>query len=270
LYVSIEAAPEFKIEVHGASVDSIPTGPDNLIVRVAKKVAQQRSLELPPFRLDITNEIPVACGLGSSATAIIAGISCYECMTGDRLNDDEIFRYAFEFEAHPDNLAPALYGGLISAATSSNGGVAIARLNLAAGAIPIVVIPEFQLSTEKARQVLPQSYSRSDTIYNVQRSALTIAALTTGKWGLLREAMRDRIHQPYRLSLIPGLEEILDLDLPGLYGLALSGAGPAIFGFAEGDSAEGIGNTIIQIFKRHGLLSGFHRLAIDTKGRSLL
>jgi len=268
LHVSIEPASEVMVTVRGCGADSIPTGPDNLLLQVARSVAKRRGRELPPFRIVIENEIPLSCGLGSSATAIIAGISCYECITEDRLTDDEIYRYAFQFEPHPDNLTPALYGGLVSAASSADGKVFVARLNVAAGATPIVVIPEFTVSTEKARKLLPQSYSRADTVYNIQRAALLIAALTTGQWSLLGEAMRDRIHQPYRASLIPGLTEILDLNVPGLFGIAVSGAGPAVFAFGDPHRAQDIGSAIVDLFKKNGVRSVFHELNIDSKGRS--
>jgi homoserine kinase len=215
----------------------------------------------------IDNEIPLARGLGSSAAAILAGITCYELITEDRLSDDEIFQLAFEFEPHPDNLAAALYGGLVSAATSSTGQVCVARLQVASGITPVVVIPDFELSTERARAALPATYSRSDTVYNIQRSALTVAVLSSGNWPLLREAMRDRIHQPYRAALIPGLEEILDLQMPGLFGIALSGAGPTVLAITESQSEETAGREIVKLFMKHGVRATFHALSVDRRGR---
>src|SRR6266567_3712622 len=218
-----------RIDVRGVDAHLIPASSENLILRVASNVARERKKELPGFRMAIDNEIPLARGMGSSAAAIIAGITCYELAAEDKLAEPEIFRYAHEFEPHPDNLAAALRGGMVAACESSDGEVLIARVPVAAGVQPVVVIPAFELSTEKARAVLPQTYSRKDAVYNIQRSALTVAALATGNWPLVREAMRDRIHQPYRAPLIPGFEEILALETPGLLGIALSGAGPTVF-----------------------------------------
>src|SRR3989454_237763 len=171
---------DFEITARGLDAASIPTTGDNLILRVARSIAAQRNRPLPAFRMRIDNEIPLARGMGSSAAAIIAGITCYELSVEERLSEREIFRYAYEFEPHPDNLSAALRGGLITAAESANGDVLIAKMQVADGVKPIVVIPAFELSTEKARAVLPQTYSRRDAVYNIQRSALTIAALTTG------------------------------------------------------------------------------------------
>ena len=267
LKISLQAGDKSEIAARGVSAELIPTTPDNLIVRVAASVAKQRHRQLPAFRMTIDNEIPLARGMGSSAAAIIAGITCYELLTEDKLSEREIFRYAFEFEPHPDNLAAALRGGLVAAAVAADGEVLIAKLTVPEGIRPVVVIPAFELSTEKARAVLPQSYSRKDAVYNIQRSALTIAALTTGDWAMLREAMRDRIHQPYRAPLIPGLEEILDLKTPGLIAVALSGAGPTVLALAKPADAENVGRAIARVFERHGVKASSHLVNIDNEGR---
>ena len=270
LHVAIEESAEFTIEARGITADLIPTDAQNLILRVANSVAGQRAWQLPAFHMTIENEIPLARGLGSSAAAIIAGITCYELLTRDRLSDDEIFHYAFDFESHPDNLAAALYGGFVSAAMSATGEVLVARLAVAPGAACVVVIPEFELSTEKARAVLPRTYDRSDVVFNIQRAALTTAALTTGKWMLVRESMRDRIHQPYRAPMIPGLNEVLGLCVQGLFGIALSGAGPTVFAFTETGAEHSVGLEICRVFGEHGVRAAAHALAVDMTGRTII
>jgi homoserine kinase len=258
---------DFEILARGVDANLIPTTSDNLVLRVANSVSKQRNRPLPIFRMVIDNEIPLARGMGSSAAAIIAGITCYELVADDKLTEREIFNYAREFESHPDNLAAALRGGLVAATESADGDVLSAKLQVADGAKAIVVIPAFELSTEKARAVLPQTYSRKDAVYNIQRSALTIAALTTGNWPLLREAMRDRIHQPYRAQLIPGLEEILALATPGLLGVALSGAGPTVFALAKASETETVGRAIASVFEKHGVKAAPLTVNIDNEGR---
>jgi homoserine kinase len=267
LKVSVEPAAVFEIVAKGVDASSIPTTPDNLIRRVADQVAKGRGKQLPPFRMTIENEIPLARGMGSSAAAIIAGITCYELAAEDKLSDGEIFQYALEFESHPDNLAAALRGGLVATAIADDGEVLIAKLAVADGVKTVVVIPAFELSTEKARSVLPQTYSRKDAVYNIQRSALTIAALTTGNWAYLREAMKDRIHQPYRAKLIPGFEEILAMNAPGLLSVALSGAGPTVLALAKPEDAESVGRAIAGVFEKHGVKATPNLVNIDTEGR---
>jgi homoserine kinase len=267
LKISVEPASTFEISVTGLDASSIPRTPDNLIRRVADRVAKGRGRQLPQFRMTIENEIPLARGMGSSAAAIIAGVSCYELAADDPLSERDVFQYALEFESHPDNLAAALRGGLVATALADDGEVLIAKLSVADGVRTVVVIPEFELSTEKARGVLPQTYSRKDAVFNIQRSALTVAALTTGNWAHLREAMKDRIHQPYRAALIPGFDEILGLETPGLLSVALSGAGPTVLALAEPQKAESVGQAIVRVFEKHGVKASPLVVNIDTEGR---
>jgi homoserine kinase len=255
------------IDACGMDSELIPRTADNLIARVASGIAARRGRTLPPFRMTITNEIPLARGLGSSAAAIIAGITCYELVSGEKLTDPEIFRYACEYEPHPDNLAAAFRGGLVAAVTTDDGEVLVSKLSVPDGLRIVVVIPAFELRTEKARAVLPENYSRKDAVYNIQRSALTVAALTTGNWVMLREAMRDRLHQPYRAPLIPGLAEILALNLKGLLGIALSGAGPTVLALTTPGDVEDVGRAVSVVFEKHGIKSAPHFVQIDTVGR---
>jgi homoserine kinase len=270
LTITVEPASYLQIEASGVDSERIPLDDSNLICRVAAIAAGTRGRTLRPFRMRIENEIPLARGMGSSASAIIAGLTCYEFLSGEKLSDDELLRLALEFEPHPDNLSAAFYGGLIAAAVDANGKAQVARLKCAEGVQGVVVIPSFELSTGKARAVLPSTYPRADMVFNVQRSALTIAAMTTGDWPLLREGMRDRIHQPYRAKLIPGLEEILELNVPGLYGVALSGAGPTVFALADPARAKAVGRKIAAIFEKHGVTAVPHSLGVDRKGRVTL
>jgi len=267
LRISIQPADALQIEVKGVDASSIPTTEDNLICKVAAATAARRKRTLPPYLLKIDNGIPLSRGMGSSASAIIAGITCYEALAGDWLSEQEIYRSAWEFESHPDNLAAALNGNLISAAVADDGAVLVSKLTIPGKIGTVVVIPTFELSTAHARAVLPAEYSRKDAVYNIQRAALTVAALTTGNWSLIREAMRDRIHQPYRAKLIPGLEEILALNVKGLLGVALSGAGPTVFAFVDPKRADEIGNILTATFEKAGVKASANLIDIDTTGR---
>jgi homoserine kinase len=255
--------------ITGSGVDSekMPTGGDNLIVRVLDRVAERRGRSLPPAILRATNQIPLARGMGSSSTAIIAGISCYEMLSGEDLTVDEVFEYAFEFEPHPDNLAAALYGGLTVSALRADGKAVVSTVDVPDGIRPVLVIPEFELSTEKARSVLPDTYSRADVVFNVQRSALVVGALAGGKWDLLAEAMKDRMHQPYRAPLIPGLEQALSVRTPGLIATALSGAGPTVLALAAPGYEDAVGAELVRVFESHGVAASVCVSEIDTTGR---
>lgn len=256
-----------RISSVGVDAEKMPTGDDNLIVRVLDRVAEGRGRSLPKAMLKVSNQIPLARGMGSSSTAIIAGISCYEMLSGDELSVDQIFKYAIEFEPHPDNLAAALFGGLTLSAIGADGNVVVTTIDVPRGIQPVLVVPEFELSTEKARSVLPDSYSRADVVFNVQRSTLVVGALAGGRWDLLAEAMKDRIHQPYRASLIPGLEQALSLRTDGLIATALSGAGPTVLAFTKGEYAEAVGSQIVSVFESHGVTAATRISEIDRFGR---
>jgi homoserine kinase len=267
LTVTIDGAERLEIVVTGIDAAGIPTTSDNLIYRVAQSVAVRHRKVLPHFRMAIDNQIPLARGMGSSAAAIIAGITVYEVLTGDTLSEQDLFAAAFDFENHPDNLSAALYGGLTAAAAAEDGTVMVSRLRIPVPLSSVLVIPTFELSTGKARAVLPPYYSFQDVIYNIQRAALTIAALTTGNLPLIREAMRDRVHQPYRAKLIPGLDDVLALEMEGLLGVALSGAGPTVFALAKPDMTAEVGQALANKFKAHGVDATYLPINIDMTGR---
>jgi homoserine kinase len=275
IYLRVAVEPSTSgepLRVAAVGVDShkMPAGRENLIVQVMDKVAQRRRRSMAPVLLRVENEIPLARGLGSSSTAILAGISCYEIVSGEFLTVEEIFDHAMEFEPHPDNLAAGLFGGLTVSATSDDGHSKSLKTSVAKGIAPVLVVPEFELSTRRAREVLPDRYSRRDAVFNIQRSALLVAALVAGDWRLLSEAMRDRCHQPYRAPLIPGLDAVLAIEADGLAGIALSGAGPTVLAFAEPDKAERVGNRIVKVFERAGVSAAATVSRIDTEGRRFL
>ncbi len=272
VYLDVEVVPDAgpgqtRFAAAGVDADKIPSGADNLVVRVMHRVAERRRRSLPGALLRAWNQIPIARGMGSSAAAIVAGVSCYEILADETLTEDELFDCAFEFEPHPDNLAAALRGGLAVSAARPDGPTLVSTFGVAEGVHPVLVVPEFELSTERAREVLPDTYSRADVVFNVQRAALSVGALTTGRWDLLAEAMKDRMHQPYRASLIPGLEQVLALRADGLIAAALSGAGPTVLALAREDCADAIGRRIAGVFEQNGVRSSVHVCAIDTTGR---
>jgi homoserine kinase len=158
---------------------------------------------------------------------------------------------AARIEGHPDNVAACVLGSIVASAIDSGGVARAVRIELPERFGVAVVVPDFVLPTVEARAVLPDSYSKSDTVFNVQRSALLIAALATGTKSAFPAALEDRMHQPYRAKLIPGLEEILRLRAPGLLGCALSGAGPSVLVFYEKDCPE-VCELIRKIFALHG------------------
>jgi homoserine kinase len=218
----------------------------------------------------VHNEIPLASGLGSSAAAIVAGIKLGGLITGNQIPDERIQEYATEFEGHPDNVAASLYGGFLASCVCSNGAVISARFRWPAHIRVVVVSPHSQLPTHVARAALQQTVSRQDAVYNLQRTALFTAAIAQQRYDLLWEAMHDRLHQPQRESLVPGLVEALALPrMPGLLGLALSGAGPSIVALVYSNE-EAIGARIASCFQAHRIESTVRILDVDNEGCQII
>jgi homoserine kinase len=246
-----ERAGELSIRVRGRDAQQISTGEDNLIWRTALAVAADIGDELPAIALEIENEIPLGKGLGSSAAALTAGVVIADHVLGLHWKPHRILDEAAKLEGHPDNVAAAVLGSIVASATDIGGAVRAVRVELPANYGVAVVVPDFTLPTSESRNVLPANYSKADAVFNVQRSAILMAALATGTTSAFPAALEDRMHQPYRYALVPGLEEMVKLRAPGLLGCALSGAGPSIVVFYERGS-EQVCDLVRQIFALHG------------------
>lgn len=246
--------------------EALPRDSVNLIYRAMTFVARRETLSLPPVDLVVHNEIPLASGLGSSAAAIVAGIKLAGLISGQELSDQVIQNYATEFEGHPDNVAPALYGGFSASCVRSDGTVVSARFDWPPQIRVVVISPHSQLSTHVARAALPRNVSRLDAVYNLQRTALFTSALAQQRYDLLWEATRDRLHQSQRESLVPGSAEALALPpMQGLVGIALSGAGPSIVALAD-DNEDEIGERVASCFRAHGIESTVRVVEADNEG----
>lgn len=239
------------ITVKGRDAESISTGEDNLIWQTALAVARDVTRTLQPIELDIVNDIPLGKGLGSSAAALTAGVVIADQLLGLEWDAHRILDEAARIEGHPDNVAACVLGSIVASAIDSAGVARAVRIPLPAQFGIGIVVPDFILPTSEARRVLPANYSREDTVFNVQRSALLIAALAMGDTSAFPAALEDRMHQPYRACLVPGLEEMTQLRMPGLLGCALSGAGPSIVVFYERGN-EAVCGRVRDIFKSNG------------------
>ena len=246
-----ERSERMSITAAGRDAACISAREDNLIWQTALAVARDVGGSLPPIQLEIVNDIPIGKGLGSSAAALTAGVVIADHLLGLHWERLRILDEAAQIEGHPDNVAACVLGSIVATAMEGGGTARAVRLELPASYGVAVVAPDFILPTSEARAVLPECYSREDTIFNVQRAALLIAALATGTTSAFPAALEDRLHQPYRAALVPGLDEILKLRAPGLLGCALSGAGPSVLVFYEKGS-EPVCDLVRQIFAGQG------------------
>ncbi len=271
LYLTVEVRPldigPSRLEFKGEGQESIPVDSSNLIWRVMERVAAGYEKRLPPFQMRIENEIPVTKGLGSSATACVSAVAAADFLCGLLLQPEDLLAAAVAEEGHPDNVAPALYGGLVASICA--GKILCSRSEFPASWTVVAVTPDMELATSDARSVLPHQVPFGDAVFNVQRAAFLMAQVVQGRREGVRQAMADRLHQPYRSALVPGLKEILELDdHDGLIGVALSGAGSTVIAFADA-RAEEIGAEMAAIFQLHGLASTVRLLKADNRGLAI-
>ena len=263
-----------QIEAHGDGAETIPTDEKNIVWKAARMVLE-RSGNGDKFKgaiLKMKNNIPMSRGLGSSAAAIVAGLTAANEIIGKHFSKKEILKFATEIEGHPDNVAPAIYGGFTISTmdkfqVQTFSFLPKIRLKL------IVAVPDFPLSTRIARQVLPKSVSIKDAVFNIGRASMLVAALMQGKENFLATAFDDAIHQPYRTKLVPGMQEVFQAaKKAGALGVCLSGAGPCLIAFSEVKKQieNNIAVEMVQAFKRNEVQANALILDLDTRGAYVL
>ncbi|NPV48628.1 MAG: homoserine kinase [Armatimonadetes bacterium] len=265
--VELRVADQDSVEVRGEGQDCLPRDGSHLVLRSARLLAERAGRAVPGWQLVQSNAIPLARGLGSSSAAIVAGLFGADALLGTALPRSEILALAAEIEGHPDNVAPAIFGGLVVCCT--DGG--LSGLPLPAPDLQVVAaIPNFEVSTEAARKVMPATIPHADGVYNASHVALTVAALMTGEFVHLRVGMRDRLHQPYRAHLIPGFEATCAAALDaGAHGVALSGSGPTIAAFCT-DHAPEVAAAMVTTLLEAGVEARTLILDTDREGAKVL
>lgn len=243
----------------------LPTDSTNLVFRAAHRLFEHVGTQPANLCLALDIQIPLTRGLGSSSSAIVGGLVAANVLTGNTLDREALLGMAIEIEGHPDNVTPALIGGLTLSYTVD------AQFRYLALPVPtdlsiVVAIPDFALPTVQARAVLPTHVSRADAIFNSSRLALLVYALQYQRYDLLATAMDDRLHQPYRATLIPGMSEAITAGYAAsALGVALSGAGPALMAFAR-DGVDAIATALHDAFAPHSITCQTLILAADTTG----
>lgn len=237
LEVAAEAASEFSISATGRNADLCARLDDNLILETYRGLLAREGRPAVPLAITMHNEIPLGMGCGSSAAGRLAAIALSVHFGGLGWSGEQVLAEACAQEGHPDNAGACWLGGLVVAACEGEL-VHAARVEPPSGWRAMVVMPGDPLATSKARAVLPSEYSRADAVVNIQAAALLGLAFAQGRGDLLRPAMVDRIHQPYRSEMCPLLPKLLPLaGRDGVLGVALSGAGPSVLLILEGDEA---------------------------------
>lgn len=260
---------EFKIIVSGLEASRVKTDESNLAYQAFLKLYQHLGYVPPPVQIEIELNVPLARGLGSSATAIVGGLVGANLLTREPLEPLEVMKLAIAIEGHPDNVVPALLGGCRLAA--SGGDVLkvweICDIPWHEDIVPVIAIPDFELSTQDARNVLPPQVSRADAIFNIAHLGLLLRGLETGRGDWLRTALQDKLHQPYRQALIPGYESVHSAALKaGAYGMAISGAGPTLIALVDSMQAEAVAVAMAEAWKQAGITAQTRSLSLDSQG----
>lgn len=264
--VEVDEIPEgMQVSIAGEGAEVLAGEAGNMVVEAAVRLFRAAGRQPRGLRLRVENAYPIARGMGSSAAAIVGGLVAANALVGSPLAADDLLQLAVEMEGHPDNVAPALLGGVTVACTVRDGAgegeggrtrTVYARFDPPPDLNLALVIPERPMSTAEARAVLPAQVPRADAIFNLQRACLLVASLQAGRTDLLGAALDDRLHQPYRAGLLPGLAEALAAARrPGLLGGCLSGSGSTVLLFLApgeearwGEAADGVA----QAFRQNG------------------
>ncbi len=265
--VIMEAGGEgIRITSEGEGSEELSSSEDNLIYKCAKKLFDSVEYEPKGLSLRIINGIPLSRGLGSSASAIIAGLLAAREISAANISDYELLKMATEVEGHPDNVAPALFGGFVLSRMEGKE-IIYRKIDVDDKLLAVVAIPEFELPTEKSRAILPRTVSREDAIFNIGNASLLVYSLLMKDYSLLRKAMNDRLHEPYRMPLVPGLEEVKRRALgAGAFSAALSGAGPTVIAFADEHNSESVRAAMEEGFRSAGIDSDVRILNLQNKG----
>ena len=265
---TVTSADEFSVKVIGEGAGRLSGGKYNLIVRAAKKLADEAGQPLPPFHAECMNRIPLSSGMGSSAAAILTGLLAGNALLEKPLSKEKILNLAAAMEGHADNVAPALMGGLV-ASTLERNKVISCQIPIGIDVYITVVLPDFRLPTKEARAALPRKVSMKDATYNISRTVLVTEAFRTGDIRLLGEAMTDKLHQPYRLKLIPGAQSAMDAAREaGAAAVALSGAGPSVVAFSSKAEAD-VGESMKRAFGEAGLEARVFQLGVSSQGAEI-
>lgn len=268
--LEVDASPPFTITVTGPEADRVQCSEDNLVYRTFLYFFEHIHQVPPAIALEIRLGVPLARGLGSSATAIVGGLVGGNAIAGNPLTQQELMQLAIALEGHPDNVVPALIGGCQMAATDAQGNWVIADVPWQEEITPVVAIPNFELSTETARSVLPSTYSRADAIYNIGHFGLLVRGLSTGNEAWIAAALGDRIHQPYRQSLIPGYEAVSAAAASvGAYGTVISGAGPTLLTLCHRSRVSTVQATVERAWVDQGTIAQVAALHLDQQGATV-
>lgn len=267
--VTITMSHRFSIAIGGEGRGVLSGGKDNLVYEAMARLFSRAGQPVPSLEISCYNEIPVARGLGSSTAAIVAGLVAANSLMGDVMSREELLKFATEIERHPDNLAPALFGGC-QVVVMDDTRLVLEKIPVQRSWKFVLFIPDFEVSTREARTVLPRQIAREDAVYNIGRVALLTSALITGRADSLKVATQDRLHQPQRQALFPAMGDIFAAALSaGADGVFLSGSGSTIMALVRGEF-DAVGRAMLAEGKQAGIKGKINITGLDETGAQVL
>ena len=274
LELRLTREPGLSITMTGEGATNIPCDNRNIVWRSAQYLLEKagKDKEYRGAVIHMENRVPLSRGLGSSATAIVAGLTAANALIGTPFNRREILQFATDIEGHPDNVAPAIFGGFTVNAVT-NGRVDCFSFLPRFRMKFVVAVPNFPLSTRMARKVLPPEVPMQDAIFNIGRASMLVAALTRGNERYLRLGLDDALHQPYRAELIPDMYDVFKAARKaGAAGATLSGAGPCLIAYVleRRHAEEAVGKAMLEAFREHDVEARILTLDLDTHGAQIL
>ncbi len=257
----------FDLLIEGSEGAHLRGGPDNLVYRSAQRVWKEAGQQPVALEARVRLAVPPARGLGSSATAIVAGLIGANALVGEPLSKEKLLELAIDIEGHPDNVVPSLLGGLCMTARAASHRWRVVRCEWQESVKAVVVIPAIRLSTSEARRVMPKLIPIADAVVNLGSLTLLLQGLRTGNGDLIADGMHDRLHEPYRWGLIQGGRQVRQAALDaGAWGCVISGAGPSLLALASGDHAPAVGRAMVSAWEREGVASRAEVLRVQLIG----
>ena len=264
----IEGSGEkFELIIEGNEGSHLRGGPDNLVYRAAQRVWKAAGIEPVGLEARVKLAVPPARGLGSSATAIVAGLVGANALMGSPLRKEKLLELAIDIEGHPDNVVPSLLGGLCMTAKAASERWRVVRCEWDNSIKAVVAIPSIRLSTSEARRVMPKTIPIGDAVVNLGGITLLLQGLRTGNGDLIADGMHDRLHEPYRWRLIKGGAEVRKAALlAGALGCAISGAGPSVLALCQEEEGAAISRAMVKAWETLGIACRAPLLNIQTEG----
>lgn len=259
------------IEITGDGAENIPVDERNIVWRSIQKLLERagKAQEYKGAIIRMNNGVPLSRGLGSSATAIVGGLKAANECLGNPFTNRDLLQMATEIEGHPDNVAPAIFGGF-TISIVRNGKPECFSLMPKLPLKLVVTVPDFFLPTKAARAVLPAEVPMKDAVFNIGRAAMLTAALCKGNKSFLRSVFDDALHQPYRAKLIPGMYDVFKAArAAGALGASMSGAGPCLIAFTV-ENADAVGMAMRDAFAKNNVKSQYHVFDIDGTGATVI